>query len=87
MEGMDIDNMDDHEVDMLLESADVDWNKSLNVTKLGVVGRNEEFQSLVEAYDRIRLPEEPSRVVLIHGESGTGKTTLVGKLKEEILTG
>ena len=41
MEGMDIDNMDDHEVDMLLESADVDWNKSLNVTKLGVVGRNE----------------------------------------------
>jgi predicted ATPase len=67
------------------EADVVDWNQSLNVANVGlIVGRQEEYETLWQAYQRIQMPDEQSRVILIHGESGSGKTALVQHFQTEL---
>mmetsp|Transcript_28763 Transcript_28763/g.43907 ORF Transcript_28763/g.43907 Transcript_28763/m.43907 type:complete len:1047 (+) Transcript_28763:132-3272(+) len=49
-----------------------------------IVGRSDEFLALKNAYDRVKNSHSFERVV-VHGESGTGKTSFVMKLQESVI--
>ena len=56
----------------------------LNFAGLEPVGRSEETKNLLEAFDRVRLPQAPSEIVLISGESGSGKSVVAKKLGKSV---
>ena len=47
-------------------------------------GRKEQCAQIKDAYDRISQPAATSEVVLVHGESGTGKSTAVETLRRHV---
>ena len=53
----------------------------LDLENVSLVGRSSETIQLVEAYERIRMEDAPAEVILIRGESGTGKSVLVEYLE------
>jgi len=59
----------------------------LNFTRIKFCGRRDELQVLQNAFDRISAPQDPQACsVLLEGESGTGKSTLVRAFRELVLS-
>ena len=57
-------------------------NLVMNFLQLDFCGREKERQLLSDAYTRTKQKGASPEVVLVHGLSGTGKTTLVRTLQE-----
>ena len=57
----------------------------LDFQSLGYYGRDREIVTLVRAYDRVCGEDHPSELVVVHGQSGTGKSTLAKGLSDKVL--
>jgi len=63
-------------------------NLSVQINEVGLLGRNNEIDTLHACWDRMMQPEQQTKeVVMISGYSGTGKTTLAFELKKKIKEG
>lgn len=57
------------------------WN-SLHKNSISLYGRSSEVLLLRSCYARIKMPNAPSEIVVLHGERGIGKSTLVESLRD-----
>eukprot|EP00550_Attheya_septentrionalis_P003231 CAMPEP_0198286414 /NCGR_PEP_ID=MMETSP1449-20131203/5507_1 /TAXON_ID=420275 /ORGANISM="Attheya septentrionalis, Strain CCMP2084" /LENGTH=1264 /DNA_ID=CAMNT_0043984147 /DNA_START=149 /DNA_END=3943 /DNA_ORIENTATION=- len=69
----------------LVDRSTEDMSRDLNLLPGKMYGRDKERAVLIDAYRRIRdKPGDSPEVILISGDSGTGKSSLVNELRWEV---
>ena len=85
--GDEVSSLGDHNTAQPFEFQQNETTRShvrLDLSSIDLVGRSTELHVLNDSFDRIRQLDGKSEVVVVGGSSGTGKSSLVERLREKV---